>query len=154
MIHPKSDEYPTVDGSTEELEAKVSDFDEFLEQLAEKREEIYNAFESKKQSLVEDLNRKTQALAKSADRILKGVSNRVSGFKTVSEINGFFASDLMVDNERTIVEQLRALNDTVKADDIESRLKSTKRRYSTTGLALELSKVVIMSLSLVAINSV
>lgn len=123
----KCDEYLTkLMVQLEELEAKVSDFDEFIEQLSEKREEIYQAFESKKQALTDDLNRKTQAYLKSAERILKGISNRIKGFKEVSEINGFFASDLMVDKVRTIVDQLQELNDTVKADDLQSKLKSIK----------------------------
>lgn len=123
----KCDEYLTkLMVQLEELEAKVSDFDEFIEQLSEKREEIYQAFESKKQSLSDELNRKIQAYAKSADRILKGIANRTKGFKSISEINGFFASDLMVDKVRNIVEQLQELNDTVKADELNSRLKSIK----------------------------
>lgn len=123
----KCDEYLTkLMVQLEELEAKVSDFDEFIEELSEKREEIYNAFESKKQTLVDDLNRKSQSYLKSAERILKGIQNRIKSFKSVSEINGFFATDLMVDKSRTIVEQLRKLGDSVKADDIESKIKSTK----------------------------
>lgn len=110
----------------EELEGKFAEFDEFLDQLTEKREEIYNAFESRKIQLVEERNRKAQQLLQSAERILKGIANRVSGFSEASEINGYFASDIMVDKVRTTIEKLIALGDTVKADDVQSRLKTVK----------------------------
>src|SRR5690606_25497573 len=65
-------------------------------------------------------------LMKSAERILKGCKTRVENLKTVAEINGYFATDLMIDKVRDIVQQLRELEDSVKVDDIESRLKTIK----------------------------
>jgi len=110
----------------EELEGKFADFDEFTEQITEKREEIYNAFESKKIVLSEARNKRTQSLQNQADRILKGIRSRVSNFKTVNEINGYFASDLMIEKIRDIIKKLTEFEDTVKADEIQSRLKTLK----------------------------
>ena len=110
----------------EELEGKFSEFDEFIDQLSQKREEIYNVFESRKLQLLEALNNKTNALEKSARRIINGIQNRLKGFKTVDEINGYLAADLMVEKTRNIVEQLIELEDTVKADAIQSALKSVR----------------------------
>lgn len=110
----------------EELEGKFSEFDDFIIQIAEKRDEAYNAFESKKVSLQEALNKRTTSLMTAAERILKGVRNRVQGFKEINEINSYFAGDLMIDKVRDIVATLIELEDTVKADDIEGRLKTIR----------------------------
>jgi len=110
----------------EELEGRFSEFDEFVEQLTEKREEVYAAFESRKLSIVESRNKRANTLAKSADRILTGIRSRAEQLKSINEINGYFASDLMIDKVRDIVRQLGDLSDTVKVDDIQSRLKSIR----------------------------
>lgn len=110
----------------EELEGKFADFEEFIPQLTEKREELYSAFESKKLGILEQRNKKATALQKAADRILNGLQNRLKTFKTVSEINGYFAGDLMVEKVRDIVDQLLGIGDTVKADDIQSRIKTIR----------------------------
>ncbi|MCI5056335.1 MAG: DNA repair ATPase, partial [Flavobacteriales bacterium] len=110
----------------EELEGKFSEFEEFTDLIHDKREEIYNAFESRKLTLVEEINRKTTALSNSADRILKGIHHKLSELMTVSEINGYYASDIMVDKVRDIVKRLMDLGDSVKADRIQSQLKSAK----------------------------
>ncbi|MCA9017451.1 MAG: DNA repair ATPase, partial [Planctomycetaceae bacterium] len=110
----------------EELEGRFSEFDEFVEQLTEKREEIYAAFETRKLAIVESRNKRANSLAKSADRILTGIKSRAEQLKSINEINGYFASDLMIDKVRDIVRQLGELQDTVKVDDIQSRLKSIR----------------------------
>jgi len=110
----------------EELEGRFAEFDEFVIQLTEKREEIYNAFETKKLALVEARNKRASALAAAADRILNGIKNRVESFETINEINGYFASDLMIEKVRDIVEKLGDLDDSVKVDDIQSRLKTVR----------------------------
>ncbi|GAB4140867.1 MAG: DNA repair ATPase [Planctomycetaceae bacterium] len=110
----------------EELEGKFAEFDEFILQLSEKRDEVYNAFESRKLSLVEARNKRANALAAAADRILKGIKNRVEQFETVNDINSYFAADLMIEKVRDLCEQLTDLDDTVKVDDIQSRLKTIR----------------------------
>lgn len=123
----KCDEYRTkLMVQVEELEGKFSEFDEFIGQVAEKREEIYNAFETRKVQLVERRNKRAAALFSSAERILNGIRNRVSRFDAVTEINGYFASDLMIDKVRDIIEQLTALEDSVKAEDLQGRLKTVR----------------------------
>ncbi|HIA18321.1 MAG TPA: AAA family ATPase, partial [Planctomycetaceae bacterium] len=110
----------------EELEGRFAEFDEFVIQLTEKREEIYNAFETRKLSLVEARNKRATALMKAAERILKGIQARVGSLDTINDINGYFASDLMIDKVRDIVSQLGELEDSVKVDDIQSRLKTIR----------------------------
>ena len=56
----------------EELEGRFAEFDEFVEKLADTRDEIYNAFETRKLQLTEARNRRATALMNAAERILKG----------------------------------------------------------------------------------
>src|SRR6476661_2237071 len=123
----RCDEYSTkLMVQLEELEGKFPEFDQFLSQLAGKREEVSEAFESRKVGLVEARNQRATALLQSAERILKAVQNRMGRFTTVADINGYFASDLMVEKVRQTVQDLLSLGDPVKADDIQSRLKTVK----------------------------
>lgn len=123
----RCDEYLTkMMVQVEELEGKFAEFDEFVVQLAEKREEIYAAFDTKKLQLVESQNKRATALMQAADRIIKGIRSRVSNFKSVDEINSYFASDLMIDKVRDIVDKLAAMNESVKVDDVQSRLKTVR----------------------------
>ncbi|MDG2471388.1 MAG: DNA repair ATPase [Pirellulaceae bacterium] len=110
----------------EELEGRFAEFDEFIIQLSEKREEVYQAFDTRKIGLVESRNKRAAALMSACDRILSGIKTRVSNFDSVNEINSYFAADLMIEKVRDIIEQLKELDDNVKVDDIQSRLKSTR----------------------------
>ncbi len=110
----------------EDLEGKFADFDDYVIKLSEKREELYNAFEARKQVLLENRSKKVTALVNASDRVLNGIANRLKSFSTINEINGYFASDIMIEKVRDTVDQLEALGDTVKADEIQGRLKTIK----------------------------
>lgn len=110
----------------EDLEGKFSDFPEFGVQITDVREEISNAFESHKLSLVEERNNKAVAIQRSAERIIQGINNRLGKFKTVDEINAYLASDALVQKVRDNIDKLIAIDDSVKADDLKSRLKSAR----------------------------
>jgi hypothetical protein len=108
----------------EELEGQFAEFDEYIVQISERRTELYEAFEQRKVSLVEARNKRATALLTSAERVLKVVGSRLSGFKTTEEINTYLASDMMIAKVRETIDQLLALGDSVKADDLSTRLKS------------------------------
>jgi len=110
----------------EELESRFSEHDEFLADILSKREEVYESFESHKQALLDERQRRVHNLANAADRILEGVFRRTERFTDPDEINTFFASDAMVSKCRDLSIQLRELGDTVRSDDIDSRLKFAK----------------------------
>ncbi|MAG88875.1 DNA repair ATPase [Zunongwangia profunda] len=123
----KCDEFQTkVSIQLEELEGKFADFEEFITEIIEKREEVYNAFESKKSTINEKRNKKAIALQTASDRILKSIGKKAESLQSVSEINGYYASDLMVNKLRDIVEQLRELDDTGNAEEIETSLKTSR----------------------------
>lgn len=107
----------------EEMEGAFADFEEFAVQLAEKRTSLYEAFEQRKISLVEQRNRRAAAQMAAAERILKVIQNRLAGFKTIEEINSYMAADLMIGKVRETIAQLLELEDSVKADDLQGRLK-------------------------------
>ncbi|MCP4219300.1 MAG: AAA family ATPase, partial [bacterium] len=110
----------------EELEGKFTDFEKFIILLTEKREELYSAFESRKLAIMEKRNKKANALLNASERIIKGIKNRLETFDTINEINGYFATDLMVEKVRDIVDQLLEIGDSVKADDIQGQIKTVK----------------------------
>ena len=111
----------------EELEGRFADFDEYVVQLADKRTEVYEAFEARKLNLVEARNKKANALMTSAERILKVIKHRVDGMKSINDINGYMASDLMIEKVRGTIDELVELEDTVKADDLQGRLKAIQQ---------------------------
>ena len=108
----------------EELEGRFADFDEYTVELADKRTEVYEAFEARKLNLIEARNKKANALMTSAERILKVIKHRVDGMDSINDINGYMAADLMIDKIRSTIAELVELDDSVKADDLQGRLKS------------------------------
>jgi hypothetical protein len=112
----------------EELESKFSEFDQFLNDIMDKREELHSAFEGRRQSLLEEQQRRAQNTFSAAQRIIKGVNRRASSFADVDQLNTYFASDPMVMKISDLVTQLRQLNDQVRADDITSQLKAAKEQ--------------------------
>ncbi|WP_242984712.1 DNA repair ATPase [Clostridium taeniosporum] len=110
----------------QELEGRFAEFDDYILQLNEKREELYNAFESKKQSILDKKNKRILGLFNSAERILSGIKNRLNNFQSVAEINGYLATDIMVEKVRDVMSTLNDLGDSIKADEITSRLKKIK----------------------------
>ncbi|QYJ69165.1 DNA repair ATPase [Flavobacterium litorale] len=110
----------------EDVEARFADYEEFTGAIIEKREEVYNAFDAKRSSLVEARNKKAVAIESASSRILKNVASKALTFKSAEEINGYFASDLMIAKLRDLVQQLIDLDDTGKAEAIETALKSAR----------------------------
>ena len=123
----KCDEYLTkLSVQLEELEGKFADFDEYITEIITKREEVYSAFENRKNTLIETRNRKGITLENASERILKSVHKKAATFKTEEEIHGYFASDLMVNKLHGIVEQLQALEESGKAETLQTHIKTTK----------------------------
>ena len=123
----KCDEYLTkLMVQIEELEGRFAEFDGFLTELTDRRQEIYATFDGKKVALVETRNRRATSLATVADRILKGIETRVAQLDDINDIHSYFAADVMVDKVRNLVEQRSELEDSVKVDGIQSRLKTVR----------------------------
>ena len=112
----------------EELESQFSGSDQFLTDIISKREEIYESFEAHKQRLLDERQRKAQSIADAAGRVLGSIERRSTKFTEVDPLNTYFASDALVLKVNEFIIQLRTLGSSVKADDIESRFKTTKEQ--------------------------
>jgi len=114
----------------EDLEGRFGEFDQFAADLAQKREEVYTAINGRKQTLLEERQRRAQNLVSAAERILQGVGRRALGFKNLDELNAYFASDAMVLKVRDLAEQLATLGDSVRAEEVVGRLKAARDNSS------------------------
>jgi hypothetical protein len=108
----------------EELEGRYADADELVLQLTDKRQSVCELFESHRQHLVEAQTKRAAALVAAADRILVGITTRAARIDDPGELRAYFAADPMVDKVRKLADQLTGLGDTVRRDDVLSRLKS------------------------------
>ncbi|GAA2269293.1 hypothetical protein GCM10009853_023520 [Glycomyces scopariae] len=110
----------------ENLETRFAEFDAFLAQLADKRTDVYEAFSSRKQHLLDEAARRAEQLAASADRILDAVARRTLTLSSLDEVNTYFATDPMVERLRKVVAELRGLDDTVRAEEVEGRIAAAR----------------------------
>ncbi|MCB9587776.1 MAG: DNA repair ATPase [Polyangiaceae bacterium] len=111
----------------EELEARFSEFDDFVAELAQKRDEIYEAFNQKKQHLLDERQRRAQNLVSAAERILSSVARRGQAFGDDDALNAYFASDPMVMKVRDLAARLAELGEAPKAEELTSRLKQARQ---------------------------
>ena len=112
----------------EDLESQFSDYDEFYNEIITKRDEIYENFEQHKQQLMDAQQRRCLNLMTAAERIISGVIRRSQSFNQQDKLNSYFAGDPMVSKLRQLIEQLRELDDNVRADDIDAQLKNAKEQ--------------------------
>jgi len=112
----------------EDLESQFSDYDDFYNEIIAKRDEIYDNFEQHKQQLMDAQQRRCLNLMTAAERIISGVIRRSQSFNQQDKLNSYFAGDPMVSKLRQLIEQLRELDDNVRADDIDAQLKNAKEQ--------------------------
>lgn len=110
----------------EDLESRFGEFDDFLAELATRRTEIYEAFSSRKQALLDERARRADRLVSSAERVLVSVRHRIGTLGSLDEINTYFAADPMVGKLRAVVEELRTLGDPVRAEELDGRIRAAR----------------------------
>jgi len=110
----------------EELESQFGEHEQFLGDIVAKREELLDTFEAHKQALLDERQRKAQSVADAARRILDGLGRRTERFTTLDELNAFFAGDPLILKLRELAGRLREHRDSVRADDVEARLKGIR----------------------------
>jgi hypothetical protein len=111
----------------EELEARFGEYDEYLPQLASKRDEIYAALESRKQTLLDQRGRRVNNMVTAASRILQGLQRRARTFKAEDTLNAWFAADAMVLKLRSVAEELSGIGEGVKGEEILGRLQAARQ---------------------------
>ncbi|MFJ6069804.1 DNA repair ATPase [Streptomyces sp. NPDC093065] len=111
----------------EDLESRFAEFDGFLTELADKRTEIYDALAARKQALSDTRARRAEQLAASAARVLETITRRCATLADADAVSTYFASDPMPAKVRRTADELRALGDTVRAEELDGRLKSARQ---------------------------
>ncbi|MFG3248012.1 DNA repair ATPase [Streptomyces sp. NPDC048187] len=114
----------------EDLESRFAEFDGFLTELADKRAEIHDALAARKQTLADTRARRAEQLAAAAARILETITRRCAGLADADAVSTYFASDAMPAKVRRTAEELRALGDTVRAEELDGRLASARQEAS------------------------
>ncbi|MEV7245028.1 DNA repair ATPase [Streptomyces sp. NPDC093248] len=111
----------------EDLESRFAESDDFLGALADKRTEVHEAFATRKQSLADAGVRRSEQLAASAGRILETITRRCAVLSDADAIATYFASDPMVAKVRRTAGDLRLLGESVRAEELDGRLKSARQ---------------------------
>ncbi|MFF4774746.1 DNA repair ATPase [Microtetraspora fusca] len=110
----------------EDLESRFGDFDDFVAKLEARRGDVYEAFSSRRQTLLDARARRAERLVASAGRILESVRRRAGSLGSIDEVNTYFASDPMVAKLRAVADELRSLGDQVRADELDGRVKAAR----------------------------
>ncbi|MEU0852896.1 DNA repair ATPase [Streptomyces flaveolus] len=114
----------------ENLESRFAEFDDFLGELADKRDEIHEALSARKQSLADARARRAERLADSAARVLRTVVRRAATLADADAVTTWFASDPMPVKVRRIAAELRELGDPVRAEELDGRLEAARQEAS------------------------
>ncbi|MEV4786221.1 DNA repair ATPase [Streptomyces tuirus] len=111
----------------EDLGSRFAEFDDFLATLTDKRDEIHEAFSARKQTLADARARRAERLADSAARVLRTVVRRATALPDADAVATYFASDPMPAKVRGIADELRDLDDQVRAEELDGRLKAARQ---------------------------
>jgi len=123
----KCDEYQNkVALQLEDLEAKFIDFEDFILEITEKREEIFASFDSRKSALIEKKNQRANAIQTSSKRVIESIRNKLKTFESVQDINAYLATDLMVNKIRSNIDELKNLDNQGGAESLETALTVAK----------------------------
>ncbi|WP_426341431.1 DNA repair ATPase [Pseudoduganella sp. S-14] len=112
----------------ETLEGQFAEQEDYLAEIAHKREAVYEAMEGRKQSLLDARARRVQAIGDAARRILAGVPKRLAQFSERAQMEAYFASDALLGKLRASIEEMRKLGNAVAADDLSGQLKSLREQ--------------------------
>ena len=111
----------------ENLESRFAEFDDFLGDLSDKRDEVHEAFSARKQTLADAPSRRAERLADSANRVLRTVTRRAAALADADAVATYFTSDPTPVKVRRIAEELRELGDQVRAEEVDGRLKAARQ---------------------------
>ncbi|MET9155204.1 DNA repair ATPase [Streptomyces griseoflavus] len=118
------DQLTSVLTQLEALDSRFAEFDDVLGELAARRTDIYEAFSARKQSLTDARARRAEQLASAAGRVLETIARRSAALADTDAVSTWFASDPLVAKVRRTADDLRALGDRVRAEELEGRLRS------------------------------
>ena len=116
----------------EDMDSKFSQVDKFAEAILEKRTELANLFDNKKQSIANAIQKEIQTAHTSATKILESINSKAKRIKTLDILNGFFVSDPMVTRTKTVIEKLEKLGGVTQAEDINAKLKGMRDELTSS----------------------
>ncbi|NUU20093.1 MAG: ATP-binding protein, partial [Streptomycetaceae bacterium] len=111
----------------EDLDARFPELDDFRDALAAKRAEVEDAFAARRQHLLDERVRHTTRLMESSGRILDSARRRATAFRTLDDIDAYFAADPLLAKVRRTITELHELGEQVGAEELESRLKAARQ---------------------------
>ncbi|MER5476012.1 DNA repair ATPase [Streptomyces sp. NPDC002734] len=111
----------------ENLESRFAEHDEFLDRLDAKRAEIHEVFSARRQTLADARARRADQLTASAERVLATVARRAAALPDADAVAAYFASDPLVAKVGRAAGELRALDDTVRAEELDGRLEAARQ---------------------------
>ncbi|MGA5703967.1 DNA repair ATPase [Peterkaempfera bronchialis] len=111
----------------EGLETRFADSDGLPERLEAKREEVQGAFAARRQALLDERARSADRRMAAGERILAGVRRRAAGLGSPEELSTYFTTDQAVARVRAAAEELRALGDPVRAQELTGRLDAARQ---------------------------
>ncbi|MFE9425721.1 DNA repair ATPase [Kitasatospora sp. NPDC006697] len=109
------------------LEARFAEAEDLAADLAVRREEIRQAFAVRRQTLVDEAAARADRIAASAQRALAALRRRLAGLGGAAEIHAAAAADPMAVRVRAAAEELRGLDDQVRAQELADALTGAVR---------------------------
>lgn len=111
----------------EDLESRFAEFDDFLGKLADRRDEVHEAFSARKQTLADARAARAERLAGAADRVLRTLTRRAATLTDAAAVTTYFTSDPMPAKVRRTADELRRLGDRVRAEELDGRLGAARQ---------------------------
>ncbi|WP_051970152.1 DNA repair ATPase [Kitasatospora azatica] len=109
------------------LEARFAEAEDLAADLALRREEIRQAFAARRQTLLDEAAARADRVAASAQRALEALRRRLAGLGAAADIHAAQAADPMAVRLRAAAEELRGLDDRVRAQELEDGLVGAVR---------------------------
>lgn len=123
----KCDEELSLLGSLiEKLESKFSGFDEYLIEIYQKRDEINDTFETEKQKLLSESQKRISNILKVGTINLQTIAKKVTKFETIADLNTYFASDSIVLKVRQLIEDIKNIGGVTQSSTLENKLVEIK----------------------------
>ncbi|SEK19279.1 DNA repair ATPase [Streptacidiphilus jiangxiensis] len=109
------------------LEARFAEAEDLAADLALRREEIQQAFATRRQTLLDEAAARADRVAASARRALEALRRRLAGLGSAADIHAAEAADPMAVRVRAAAGELRGLDDQVRAQELEDGLTGAVR---------------------------
>lgn len=110
----------------ESLETKFADFEEYINEIYKKREEVRDVFENQKDQLINEKQKRISGIVHAAELTLNSIKNKVTKIHKIDELNSYFAADSLVLKYGQFIENIKKLGDNTKADQLFGQLKNVK----------------------------